>query len=135
MWMVYGVSGVDAKQLPENYSKLFIAASEELKNESRVVNNPVSDRKTSDYCEYIKIAAGVGNKRANAAMNKGLDYGIITNSAADMALYSALDTSKKIKNVRQEEGATMRILKDATDKYCKEVLGMKEFKSKNVSFM
>ena len=45
-----------------------------------------------------------------AAANKGLDFGIITNSAVDVALYSAMDSRERQKNVRIAETATLGTL-------------------------
>lgn len=92
--------GVPASEMPNELTKV-VSATTAIKKESTHGKLTSSQRKSvnqliTDFEKQMKFLMPAMTKALeNTSKEDGLDFGIITNSAVDMALYSAMDQHEK----------------------------------------
>ena len=114
-------TGIETKQMPDEVTWAITALTSLIKERraGTAKVDPVSTDKrekyseaVNEFCTMYPMICKAGTIAADQAMNKGLDFGIITNNAADAGLYSAMDYAEKKKNVSRSE-STLKANMDA----------------------
>ena len=98
------VTLLPAEQIPlEIYAMSFVLVEIGRQSNREIIQDSSKRRRmesaVSSYKDMIELLLGGSMDLVNSAADKGLDFGIITNSGADMALYAAMDYHEKKKNI------------------------------------
>ncbi len=111
--LTMSVLGLSPQDMPQELLKMGGAIATILKENKFGTITPSQKSKVnkliSDFEQDLGTLAPILNKSMNAAMDKGLDFGII-GGAADVALYSVMDTHERRKNFRTANRATNQMI-------------------------